>query len=94
MWKERNRDNPNYQRMDYVHQQHHLRYRAYVKRHGLICQECGGAGGEVERINELGGPCWPCGTCEATGQVTRWGRGRWLRWKRDEAKARARKKAA
>jgi hypothetical protein len=72
-----------YPRLNWVNREHHARYAAYVKAHGLICQECGGRGESGRGSYE---PPDPCGFCETTGRVTRWGRGRWLRWKRDERK--------
>jgi len=79
MWRERNREHPNYRRLDYVYGQHHARYTRYVEAHGLPCQACGTAGGWVDVICELGGPWEPCGWCEGTGRVTRWLRGLYLR---------------
>jgi hypothetical protein len=77
-----------YFRRSYYHRQHHARFVAYVERNGLICQECGGRGGETDVILDDGtGPWEECGFCEGTGMVTRWIRGQWLRWKREERKA-------
>lgn len=74
-----------YARLTFVEQQHAVRYRRYVEAHGLVCQACGGRGGSVEdRICDFGGPRVPCGYCEGTGRMTRWMRGRWLRWRREE----------
>ncbi len=84
-----------YRHWDYVQHQHYIRYKAYVKAHGLPCQDCGGAGGETYVILDDGtGPWESCGWCEGTGKVTRWIRGRWLQWKAQERKKRERKKAA
>ncbi len=69
------------------HRRHLVRYRAYIKEHGLICQECGGSGGYKEVVCDDGtGPWYDCGFCEGTGYVTRWMRGQWLRWKALERK--------
>ena len=84
MWVERNREHPNYRRMDYVWAQHHQRFREYVERHGLPCQSCNGRGGWVDVILEGKGPWEPCGWCEGTGLVTRWLRGLYLRTMREE----------
>lgn len=66
---------------------HHCRYKRYVDEYGLLCQECGGAGGEVDVILDDGtGPWEMCGYCEGTGLTTRWIRGEWLRWKKQEKK--------
>ena len=73
-----------YAKLDYVANNHHQRFKAFVAKHGLTCQECGGLGGEVEPILEYGqGPWLSCGWCEGTGSVTRWGRGAWLRFRKD-----------
>lgn len=75
---------PNYARMDYHRAEHHKRFVVYIEKHGLLCQECGGAGGEIEPILDYGqGPFIPCGWCEGTGKVTRWDRGLWLRTRRE-----------
>lgn len=67
---------------------HHARFRRYVERFKLCCQECGGAGGEKEVILDDGsGPWHSCGFCEGTGYVSPWMRGQWLRWKRMEKAA-------
>ena len=87
-WRERNVEHPNYRRMDYAYRQHHERFRRYVEAHGLVCQDCGGAGGEVDVLFDGMGPWDPCGWCEGTGKVTRWLRGRYLRMKRDEKRDR------
>lgn len=77
------------------HRRHHARYKQYIKAHGLICQECGGSGGETEVVLDDGtGPWYDCGFCEGTGYVTRWMRGQWLRWKAEEKRKQAAKKAA
>jgi len=90
MWQERNVDNPNYRRMDYVWQQHHARFVSYVSAHGLPCQACSGRGGErYVLLDDGAGPWEPCDWCEGTGKVTRWLRGLWLReMQRERAKRR------
>ncbi len=56
----------------------------------LICQECGGSGGEVEPVLDDGsGPWEPCGMCEGTGYTSPHDRGMWLRWKKEEKKRNA-----
>lgn len=53
----------------------------------LICQECGGAGGETEPILDDGsGPWFECGWCKGTGFITPKLRGLWLRMKKKEKK--------
>jgi hypothetical protein len=77
-----------YRRWDYYTLQHHARYKAFVEWHGILCQDCGGAGGSVEPVLDDGsGPWEACGWCEGTGKVTRWLRGEWLRMKLDEARS-------
>ena len=62
----------------YLHR-HHERYKRYVEAHGLMCQECGGAGEYADDWID-GHPLMnDCGWCEGTGKVTRWVRGFWLR---------------
>ena len=89
-WHERNFDNPDYARGHYVYHQHHERYKRYVEAHGLVCQACGGSGGDFYYSFSMDPP-EPCGWCETTGKVTRWLRGLWLRTMREE---RRRKKVA
>ena len=73
-----------YAKDHWVWRQHFERYKRYVSEHGLWCQECRGAGGEVVPILDDGtGPTEYCGWCEGTGKVTRWIRGMWLRSKRE-----------
>lgn len=90
----RDREPFDYRRWDYVRREHHRRYAAYVEVHGFTCQDCGGAGGDIDVvIPETGqGPWEPCGWCEGTGYVTRWIRGYWLRWKAEEKRKQAHKK--
>lgn len=87
---------PDYPRLYYYEREHHRRFVAYVEQHGLPCQGCGGMGGETYVILDDGtGPWEPCGWCEGTGKVTRWLRGLFLRYMREEKRKRnARKKAA
>ena len=71
----------------YYSHQHFLRFEKYVEREGLTCQDCGGMGGEVEDILGYGqGPWYECGWCLGTGRVTRWLRGQWLKYKREDAR--------
>ena len=78
-----------YARMAYQHRQHRARYRRYVEAHGLPCQECGGRG--CDGYDSDYGPAEPCGFCETTGLVTKWMRGVWLRWKREEKRSSAKR---
>lgn len=74
-----------YARRDYEYRRHYSRFERYVESHGFPCQECRGMGGWIEPILDYGqGPFYSCGYCEGTGKVTRWTRGQWLRWKREE----------
>ena len=76
-----------YAKQDEYYRRHHLRYirRVEAMKPQLICQECGGAGGEKDVILEDGtGPWEECGFCEGTGLLTPWLRGLWLRFKREE----------
>lgn len=75
----------NYRKLDSDYARHHARFSAHVAREGLVCQECRGAGGEVDPVLDDGsGPFNSCGWCEGTGKVTKWLRGLWLRMKREE----------
>jgi hypothetical protein len=74
-----------YARDSYQYQQHHARYRAYVKAHGLPCQSCGGMG--QSRGRGRYDPPEPCGWCETTGLVTRWLRGEYLNYMRSLKRA-------
>jgi hypothetical protein len=87
-WRERNVEHPNYPRMHYAWREHHARFVAHVEAHGLPCQDCGTRGGYVEVVCEGQGPWYDCDWCEGTGLMTRWLRGLWLRFKRDEARRR------
>ena len=79
---------PHEERVDYAKlswqwRSHHQRFIARVKDSKLLCQECGGAGGDTEPILDDGtGPWEECGWCEGTGKVTPWLRGMWLRFRR------------
>ena len=80
---------PDYPRLYWVDREHHQRFARYVDQHGLLCQSCSGAGGERYVLLDDGtGPWEPCGWCEGTGKVTRWLRGVWLRWMREERQRR------
>ena len=71
-----------YSRLDYYLRQHHVRFSKFVLSRKLICQECGGSGGETDPILDDGtGPWEECGFCEGTGYVSPHLRGQWLRWK-------------
>lgn len=76
---------PNRAKENYQWRFHHTRYKRHISNmpRKLVCQACGGAGGEVEPVTDYGeGPFMSCGFCEGTGYVTRWMRGQWLRWKK------------
>lgn len=76
---------PNLVRRLSYQRRHHERYVKRIECEGLVCQDCGGAGGYKEVILDDGsGPWFECGWCEGTGKVTRWLRGLWLRCKREE----------
>jgi len=77
-----------YAQLDWRHWQHHLRYKRFVASlpHKLVCQDCGGAGGEVEAVLDFGeGPFIECDWCEGTGLMTPHLRAMWLREKRKES---------
>ena len=67
---------------------HHSRFRKYIENlpNALVCQDCGGGGGEVVPLPGMWGqgPWEECGWCEGTGLVTPRIRGEWLRMKKDE----------
>lgn len=77
-----------YAQLSWKYRQHHERFKRFVDTccQHLICMECGGEGGEIERICEQGGPWIDCGFCEGTGLMTPHMRGQWLRWKKEEKK--------
>lgn len=73
-----------YAKLDWRWQHHHERFHRFVTTmpRKLVCQECCGAGGEVEPVTDFGeGPFLMCGFCEGTGLVTPHIRGMWLRSK-------------
>ena len=78
-----------YPRLDYQSKEHHKRFKKYVERNGLLCQECRGAGEVVNDYHDNGVGLEPiyieCGWCIGTGKITRWARGQWLKYKRMEA---------
>ena len=73
-----------YARRDWWCKQHRARYRKRVEGRvpPLVCQECGGSGGEVVPVFMDQGPFEECGWCGGTGLMDSWRRGEWLRWKR------------
>ena len=74
-----------YAKLDWKRRHHHERFvhRVLTQKPRLICQECCGAGGEIEPVTDDGqGPFEECGWCEGTGFVTPWLRGLWLAEKR------------
>lgn len=77
----------NYKREDEYRRRHHQRLKAYLDKATvkLFCQDCGGAGGEIEPVLDDGsGPFYICGFCEGLGIVTPHMRGLWLGWKRKD----------
>lgn len=82
----------NYHKLDWKYKQHLDRYKSYVNKHGLICQECGGCGEEIDDSIDFGNDVQPiifhiyqpCGWCEGIGKVTKKVRGLWLRCKKEE----------
>ena len=69
-----------YGRLSWECSYHYTRWEHRVKQFNLVCQECGGRGGEVEPILDFGqGPWVNCGWCEGTGKLDPWRRGLWLR---------------
>lgn len=74
----------NYHKLDSDLRRHHERYKCFVEKHGMLCQECGASGKYVEdRVDHIEIP-GSCGFCEGTGKITPHMRGLWLRWKREE----------
>lgn len=74
-----------YVKRDHYWQRHHKRFRRFVeaRRPPLVCQECGGTGGEMEPLMDDGsGPFMPCGFCEGLGLTTPHLRGVWLQYRR------------
>jgi len=77
----------NYEKFHYKLRSSRDRYRKRAEKSNLICQECGGIGGETDVILDDGtGPFNECGWCAGTGYVTPWARGEWLRLKKWEKK--------
>lgn len=72
-----------YARLYHKARRHHARWKRRVesRKPPLVCQECGGAGGETEYVTDDGGPWMECGWCEGTGLVDNHRRGEWLRWR-------------
>lgn len=79
-----------YARESYRRREHCRRLKAAIERipKKLVCQECGGAGGEINVVlPETGeGPWEPCGWCEGIGYVMPHIRGLWLAEKRNEGR--------
>lgn len=76
-----------YARLGYRYLSHHKRLARHVAAmpKKLVCQDCGGFGGEVIPVLDYGqGPFETCGYCEGLGYVTRWMRGVWLRHQLDK----------
>lgn len=74
-----------YAKLDFRYRRHHERWKRRVEsRHPkLMCQACGGMGGNVEPVLDFGqGPWEECGWCEGTGYVDAHRRAFWLREKR------------
>jgi hypothetical protein len=75
-----------YARLREQWRRHHARFQRYVEAHGLPCQDCGGRGTHGGGSYE---PPENCGWCETTGLTTRWLRGLWLRFRREEKRKQA-----
>ena len=85
--KEDQWDDFDYPRSDWYLGQSLRRRAKYVEAmpKKLICQDCGGSGGEIEVVCDDGtGPWYDCGWCNGTGYMTPWERGMWLRMKREQ----------
>lgn len=80
-----------YAKLHWAHAEHHQRYvrRLEMVPKKLLCQECGGDGGEIEVVCDGQGPWFDCGWCEGTGYVFPHRRAEWLRCKAGLKKARA-----
>lgn len=66
---------------------HHQRRKRFLDSlpKNLVCQECGGSGGEVVPVTDEGqGPFEECGFCEGDGRMTPHERSFWLLRKRQE----------
>jgi len=79
---------------DYCERCHYNRFQHYVEAHGLLCQECGGAGQLYEETIADHAIYIECGWCLGTGRVPRHLRGAWLRWKREEKRENNKTRAA
>jgi len=70
------------------YRRHYLRRKARIKKipqnKQLVCQDCKGAGGEIERLEYEQGPWVNCGWCEGLGVLLPWERGQWLRIMKEE----------
>ena len=87
----------NYARLDWQLDVRNKRWAARVKGRSpqLLCQDCGGAGGETDVTLDDGTSPWnPCGWCLGVGLVDAWTRGVWLREKRDEKRIKAARAAS
>ena len=76
----------------YYYHKHHERFKKFVtsRKNLLFCLECRGDGGWREIIEpELGGPWYDCGWCEGTVYMSPHLRGLWLRFKKEEKRAKA-----
>ncbi len=75
----------NYYKLDYDRFRHFERWKKRINSmpKKLVCQECAGAGGEVEVVLDDGtGPFYSCGWCEGIGYVDNYRRGEWLRYRK------------
>ncbi len=76
-----------YAKFRYAHQRHHTRWakRVETRNPQLLCQECGGSGGEIDVILDDGsGPFEECGWCEGTGLMDGFSRYQWLEWQKQK----------
>lgn len=79
-----------YKRQSYYYREHAARYKRRVETtdDSLLCQACGGEGGEKNEVVELmpgywDGPWENCAWCLGTGLVTKWIRGAYLRYRKE-----------
>lgn len=81
----------NFYKSDWKYLNHLKRYKEYVEKNGLPCQECGSTGEYINDTIDFGddssGPiCFniygTCGWCEGTGKITRRNRGIWLNYRK------------